>query len=44
METYTEKEIEHIKALNWDKGWRMGWLVSSILWIAVMIAVKFIVL
>jgi len=39
---YTEKEIKHIKALNWDKGWRMGWLASSILWIAVMIAVRFI--
>jgi len=27
---YTEKEIEHIKALNWDKGWRSGLLAATI--------------
>lgn len=36
METYTEKEIKHVKAQNFDKGWRYGLFVSSIFWIIVM--------
>jgi len=36
---YSNREIEYIKALNWDKGWRWGLVVASILWIGTIVVV-----
>ena len=40
METYTEKEIKHIKAQEWDKGWKWGLLAATILWVGTAIIVR----
>ena len=37
METYYEKEIKHIKAQEWDRGWRWGLLAASLVWIVFII-------
>lgn len=40
METYSKEEIKHIKSQEWDKGWRCGLLVATILWIVIIAIVK----
>lgn len=40
MKIYTEREINHIKAQEWDKGWRWGLLAATILWIGTAIIAR----
>ena len=44
MKTYTEEEIKRIKTQEWDKGWRWGLLVATVIWVISFITVRLLFL